>query len=765
VFSAGSRPACIYAARLEAAARYQRLGYRTASDYATEELGLTGRAFRDMAGLGERLEELPAIRRAFLQGQITRTQAQIIGGIATPDDEVQWVTRAEASTVRELKTVAREARQSAADSASAQKEGAREDRPGSASTELEEADSREAAGPPAIETSIAARPTEPRQRCALPMPGWMVGKMDAVLELTAQVAGANVPLGTRLEYVAAEFLSGAEASVGGADGSREEVSAQANEDSSDVPEGALAAAPSSPVEPGPPEDPNGYRRILEKESGRWSFLPAARSPVLMKGSWSSLAEECVELSKNLEGDDGDAGSDASSGHTDDSAGSRHGGRRDETLWSIHRKLKNGLRRERTAAWQLGRLLSLIHNRWLWKDMMFCSFSHYVSERLGISSRVAQRLIRLDRHCWDHPQLAVSYQRGELSLLKAEMLLRVVRLSIVDDRAERAWVEYAKRSTFQRLTEAVQWAELQCTVSRSDWNRPVCLPPRDSENLRPSIDGGGADAGGPAHASPMFVSGTVGGRGDSRGGDPGDESRAGHPDSPSPMFVAPGDAVVRAEDEVLIRRLGLSPRSASFVDEIPGCDRSIWLTDEEREVLDRAIAAVMAIRGPDWPRWACLNDLLDHFLYVYDAEEFKAMRRKYPLFERDGWRCRVPGCGAHEALHLHHIVFRSHGGSDDPRNLTTLCDFHHLSLHRGWIRCRGRAPHELYWELGVPEGSQHGAHRGERAEESAEGPSRRPIARIFGHRRLRDHEWWDGVQVRVVGDRAEPPGGSSGTQAA
>ena len=378
-------------------------------------------------------------------------------------------------------------------------------------------------------------------------------------------------------------------------------------------------------------------------------------------------------------------------------------------------------------------------------MLFCSFSHYVSERLGISSRVAQRLIRLDRHGWEHPQLADSYQRGELSLLKAEMLLRVVRLSIVDDRAERAWVEYAGQVTFQRLTEAVQWAERLCTVSRSAWNRPACLPPSDSDNLRPSIEGVEAGAGGPEGAAPMFVSG--GGGGDSASGFP-----------PSPMFVAEVDGSSRTVDAAMIRRLGLSPHAASFIDEIPSCDRSFWLTEEEREVLDRALAAVMVIRGPAWPRWACLNDLLDHFLHVYDAEEFRALRRKYPLFDRDGWRCQVPGCEAHGALHLHHIVFRSRGGGDDPGNLTTLCDSHHLSLHRGWIRCRGRAPHELYWELGVPGGSQHGAHTtGERAEESAEGPSMRPIARIFGHRRLRDHEWWDGERIKADRGRSSPRG--------
>jgi hypothetical protein len=188
-----------------------------------------------------------------------------------------------------------------------------------------------------------------------------------------------------------------------------------------------------------------------------------------------------------------------------------------------------------------------------------------------------------------------------------------------------------------------------------------------------------------------------------------------------------------------------------------------MTGGESDVLERALAVVQLIRGNGWPRWACLNDILDHFMHAYDSEEVQVLREKYPLFERDGWRCQVPGCGAYEALHLHHIVFRSHGGGDEPENLVTLCDFHHLSLHRRWISCRGNAPDRLYWELGIPPRRRAGAagdggaqdvareHAGEVSREDAKKvPSvepLRPIARIFGHSRLRDSEWWDGERIR------------------
>jgi hypothetical protein len=70
------------------------------------------------------------------------------------------------------------------------------------------------------------------------------------------------------------------------------------------------------------------------------------------------------------------------------------------------------------------------------------------------------------------------------------------------------------------------------------------------------------------------------------------------------------------------------------------------------------------------------------------------------FERDGWRCTVPGCTARRNLQSHHIRFRSAGGPDEPWNRTTLCAFHHhRGVHAGTVRMAGRAPDGLRLELG------------------------------------------------------------------
>lgn len=50
---------------------------------------------------------------------------------------------------------------------------------------------------------------------------------------------------------------------------------------------------------------------------------------------------------------------------------------------------------------------------------------------------------------------------------------------------------------------------------------------------------------------------------------------------------------------------------------------------------------------------------------------------------------------------HHIRFRSAGGSDASENRVAVCAFHHLrGVHAGRLRCTGRAPGGLTWQLGI-----------------------------------------------------------------
>ena len=51
-----------------------------------------------------------------------------------------------------------------------------------------------------------------------------------------------------------------------------------------------------------------------------------------------------------------------------------------------------------------------------------------------------------------------------------------------------------------------------------------------------------------------------------------------------------------------------------------------------------------------------------------------------VLARDGFHCQAPGCGNRRFLEVHHIVPREQGGSNKPRNLTTLCTLCHGLVH-------------------------------------------------------------------------------------
>lgn len=58
------------------------------------------------------------------------------------------------------------------------------------------------------------------------------------------------------------------------------------------------------------------------------------------------------------------------------------------------------------------------------------------------------------------------------------------------------------------------------------------------------------------------------------------------------------------------------------------------------------------------------------------QQMQAARRC--VLKRDGHRCRA--CGKGVGLEAHHVVMRSLGGTDEPRNLIALCADCHQAVH-------------------------------------------------------------------------------------
>ena len=53
-----------------------------------------------------------------------------------------------------------------------------------------------------------------------------------------------------------------------------------------------------------------------------------------------------------------------------------------------------------------------------------------------------------------------------------------------------------------------------------------------------------------------------------------------------------------------------------------------------------------------------------------------------VLRMDNFQCKNPNCNAYADNKPHHLRYKSHGGTDDPGNLITLCSVCHTKAHRG-----------------------------------------------------------------------------------
>ncbi|MGV8120716.1 MAG: HNH endonuclease [Candidatus Xenobiia bacterium LiM19] len=76
-------------------------------------------------------------------------------------------------------------------------------------------------------------------------------------------------------------------------------------------------------------------------------------------------------------------------------------------------------------------------------------------------------------------------------------------------------------------------------------------------------------------------------------------------------------------------------------------------------------------------------------------------RSYAILKRDRFQCQVPGCRCRRNLQIHHIIWRSKGGSDYDFNLITLCKAHHQHILHDLmaLKIEGTAPYNLTFTFG------------------------------------------------------------------
>ncbi|MGV8118670.1 MAG: HNH endonuclease [Candidatus Xenobiia bacterium LiM19] len=98
----------------------------------------------------------------------------------------------------------------------------------------------------------------------------------------------------------------------------------------------------------------------------------------------------------------------------------------------------------------------------------------------------------------------------------------------------------------------------------------------------------------------------------------------------------------------------------------------------------------------------MNTFCDHYKCYHNEKAHLRFARNNAILKRDRFRCQVPGCNCRRNLHIHHIIPRSHGGSDEPLNKLTR-EKHYLRLLHNLLtlKIEGTAPHNLTFTFGSP----------------------------------------------------------------
>jgi hypothetical protein len=130
---------------------------------------------------------------------------------------------------------------------------------------------------------------------------------------------------------------------------------------------------------------------------------------------------------------------------------------------------------------------------------------------------------------------------------------------------------------------------------------------------------------------------------------------------------------------------------------------VWVPVHEAALVSAAFQAIRMAAGRPLTSGECIGLIAAHFVEVWKRVGARRMTLQQRILRRDRWLCQVPGCSK-AAAHVHHIIPRSAGGTDDEKNLISLCAAHHLhGVHMGWVRVWRVGEDRLRWQLGVRPG--------------------------------------------------------------
>jgi hypothetical protein len=623
--------------RLGKASGHHELGFSSMAAYSWERCSQSGRWVEVSRYVARKLESLPVLRAALESGAISWSKAEVLVKVASPENEVALLAEARRSTARALRDALRS-------------KGA-----GEAEEDGEE--------PRFMSLSLS------------------LSKEDALLLEATRLFLMRLEKSRADEWVEGLLAEGQSSLLTG------------------VPQGEDLV----------PEDvAERHAAWLKQQEEAAGLRRAAEVRVEAR-----IARECP----HEEGDDAGV----------------------EELSSDPHRLDRQLRSDAAELAGRDRWMGMIGARFLalggWKLLGYRSERQYCRERLGISRSSFRKKMELAVHASRFEELERALLNGTIG---SEAALLVCRVMVPE--TESAWVARAKERTFKHLREEVDLVEF---AARVNGDRSPALPPDEDEIKSFEVFASEVlsgrmmrialgieredDVAGPAAS--RAVSEVVQSSEDSSF----DLSTASGPEtevlSLEELAKHEGfvDGLIAAVERAAVQISGGSAGSALLSGvaspppsppvlregrqsvQISGdasddrCDPPA-LREGRRMPLGARRAVRMRVREEFGLWFRALEESYERL--GGEPERFVAFlctavwRSWAPvlgksdvwekIYERDGYRCRCPVCFAVETT-LHHLVYRSRGGTHAKRNLISLCPFCHLKgEHEARLSVRGTA---------------------------------------------------------------------------
>jgi len=121
---------------------------------------------------------------------------------------------------------------------------------------------------------------------------------------------------------------------------------------------------------------------------------------------------------------------------------------------------------------------------------------------------------------------------------------------------------------------------------------------------------------------------------------------------------------------------VSHKVQAHIDEIEFCKKILPISDDNL-ILEVSQFDTALMKNP-----SLINEKIRHWGYQ-QGFNYDYSSRRSAILHRDNYTCQC--CGKKNCrLEVHHIKFRSNGGTDDENNLITLCEDCHKKIHKGEI---------------------------------------------------------------------------------